>query len=159
MKILLPVDGSADALHAVTVALQWVQQGLRAEFVLVNVQDPASLYEMVVTHDVERLAQLRAEAGADLLRPAEALLQAAGQSFESEVAGGSPAALLPELAENYRCELVLMGARGVGDPGATGLGSVAESMLQYASMPVTVVRSPIEEPPATDEPATDDDHV
>jgi hypothetical protein len=80
MKILLPIDGSADALQAVRVALQWVAEGLKAEFVLVNVQDPASLYEMVVTHDVERLAQLRAEAGADLLRPAEALLQAAGQS-------------------------------------------------------------------------------
>ena len=63
MKILLPIDGSADALQAVRVALQWVAEGLKAEFVLVNVQDPASLYEMVVTHDVERLALLRAEAG------------------------------------------------------------------------------------------------
>jgi nucleotide-binding universal stress UspA family protein len=156
MKVLLPIDGSADALHAVKVALQWVRQGLRAEFVLVNVQDPATIYEMVVAHDVERIALLRAEAGAELLEPAEALLQAAGQPYESEVAGGSPAALLPELAENYRCEAVLMGARGVGTPGASGIGSVAESMLQYASMPVTIVRCPNEEPPSSDEPGDDD---
>ena len=146
MQILLPIDGSADALQAVRVALQWVAEGLKAEFVLVNVQDPASLYEMVVTHDVERLAQLRAEAGADLLRPAEALLQAAGQSFESEVAGGSPAALLPELAENYGCTAVLMGARGVGSPGATGLGEVAAAMLHYSAWPVAIVRCPDDEP-------------
>ncbi len=151
MKILLPIDGSADALQAVRVALQWVAEGLKAEFVLVNVQDPASLYEMVVTHDVERLAQLRAEAGADLLRPAEALLQAAGQSFESEVAGGSPAALLPELAENYGCTAVLMGARGVGSPGATGLGEVAAAMLHYSAWPVAIVRCPDDEPVSADD--------
>lgn len=152
MKILLPIDGSPDALQAVRVALQWVAEGLRAEFVLVNVQDPASLYEMVVTHDVERLALLRAEAGADLLRPAEALLQAAGLAFESEVAGGSPAALLPELAENYGCDAVLMGARGVGSSGATGIGEVAAAMLHYSAWPVTLVRRPDDEPAPADDP-------
>ena len=51
MKILLPIDGSPTALAAVRHALRLVQNGLAAEFVLVNVQEPPSLYEIVVSHD------------------------------------------------------------------------------------------------------------
>lgn len=141
MKILVPVDGSAPALAAVRHALSLVSQGLRAEFVLANVQEPPSLYEVAVTHDAEALQQLRTAAGADLLAAAEALLDAAGVEYESEVAGGEPANVLVELLENYGCEAVVMGARGMGDPEAGGLGSVAEGLLAHSPVPVTVVRA------------------
>lgn len=138
MKILLPVDGSAAALAAVGHALALVQEGLRADFVLVNVQEPASLYEMVVVHDADVIEKLRSDAGAELLAPAEALLEAAGLSYESEVAGGQPATLLVELLENYGCEAVVMGAQGAG----SGAGSVALALLQHSPVPVTLVRAP-----------------
>jgi len=138
MKILLPVDGSAAALAAVRHALALVQEGLRADFVLVNVQEPASLYEMVVVHDPDVIEKLRSDAGAELLAPAEALLEAAGLSYESEVAGGQPATLLVDLLENYGCEAVVMGAQGAG----SGAGSVALALLQHSPVPVTLVRVP-----------------
>lgn len=140
MKILLPIDGSPTALAAVRHALRLVQNGLTAEFVLVNVQEPPSLYEIVVSHDADVLDQVRSSAGADLLAPAEALLDAAGLAWQSEVASGQPAALLIELLENYGCEAVVMGARGMGHPEAAGLGSVAEALLAHSPVPVTVVR-------------------
>lgn len=142
MKILLPVDGSEPALAAVRHALALVAAGLRADFVLANVQEPPSLYEVAVAHDAERLQELRASAGADLLRSAEALLDAAGVDYESEVAGGEPANVLAELLENYGCEAVVLGARGMGDPSGSGLGSVAQSLLVHLEVPVTVVRAP-----------------
>jgi nucleotide-binding universal stress UspA family protein len=119
-----------------------VAAGLRADFVLANVQEPPSLYEVAVAHDAERLQELRASAGADLLRSAEALLDAAGVDYESEVAGGEPANVLAELLENYGCEAVVLGARGMGDPSGSGLGSVAQSLLVHLEVPVTVVRAP-----------------
>lgn len=142
MKILLPVDGSAPSLAAVNHALELARGGLAAELVLVNVQEPPSLYEVAVAHDAERLQKLRVEAGEDLLRPAEALIEANGLEFESEVAGGEPANVLLELLENYGCQAVILGARGMGDPTAGGLGSVAEAMLAHAAVPVTIVRAP-----------------
>ncbi len=141
MKILLPVDGSAAALAAVQHALCLVDAGLSAEMVLVNVQEPASLYEVVTAHDVAVIENVRSDAGADLLAPAEAMLDAAGMSWQSEVAGGQPATLLVELLENYGCDMVVMGARGLGDDDAGGLGSVAESVLVHSPVPVTVVRA------------------
>lgn len=146
MKMLLAVDGSAPSLRAVRWALALAGQGLSTDFVLVNVQEPASLYEVVTVHDAEVIEQVRGAAGADLLREAEALLEAAGIGFESEVAGGAPEHLIVELAENYGCDLIVLGARGAGDPEAGGLGSVAQGVLDSATLPVTVVRASDETP-------------
>ncbi|MBP6903056.1 MAG: universal stress protein [Burkholderiaceae bacterium] len=141
MKILLPVDGSAHALAAVRHALALREQGLAAEMVLVNVQEPPSLYEVVTAHDSEVLAHVRTDAGADLLAPAEGLLTAAGVEWESEVAGGEPSTLLLELLENYGCDAVLMGARGMGAPEAGGLGTVAQALAARSPVPLTLVRA------------------
>ena len=140
MKTLLPIDGSPNALAAVRHVLRLREQGLACEMVLVNVQEPASLYEVVVAHDPQVLTDVRRAAGADLLAPAEALLDAAGVEWESEVAGGQPAALLLELLENYGCDAVVMGARGMGQPDAAGLGSVAQSLAMHCMVPLTLVR-------------------
>lgn len=140
MKILLPVDGSPDALAAVRYALRLAEGGLAAEMVLVNVQVPASLYEVVTAQDAEVIEQVRSSAGADLLAPAEALLQASGLSWESEVVGGYPSTMLTEVLENYGCDMVVMGARGMAKPDGDGLGSVTEAVLSHSPVPVTVVR-------------------
>jgi nucleotide-binding universal stress UspA family protein len=152
MKILLPVDGSAPALAAVRHALALAAQGLRATYVLANVQEPPSLYEVVVAHDPDVLAQVRGAAGDDLLQPAATLLDAAGAEYESEVAGGDPTTLLADLAENYGCDLIVIGARGISQPEGRGLGSVAHALLLHSSVPVTVVRlTPAESVPAEPE--------
>lgn len=129
MKMLLAVDGSPDSLRAVRQALALAAEGLRADFVLVNVQPPANLYEVVTAHDPDVIREVRGAAGADLLAPAEALLDAAGAGYESEVAGGEPAALIVELAENYGCGAIVLGGRG----------EVAQAVLAISPVPVIVV--------------------
>ena len=140
MKILLPVDGSPDALAAVRHALALRAGGLQASFVLANVQEPPSLYEVIVAHDADVIDQVRRDAGADLLQAAEALLRAAGAEHDSVVAGGSPAAVLVDLAEEHACDAVVIGSRGVGSPEGTDPGSVAAGVLRHSPVPVTVVR-------------------
>jgi nucleotide-binding universal stress UspA family protein len=151
MKILLAVDGSTASLRAVQWALALAGRGLKTDFVLLNVQEPASLYEVMTAHDVTVLDEVRRSAGADQLRAAEALVDAAGQRYESEVAGGTAQHLIVELAENYGCDLIVLAARGVGQAvdgnpddeersNGHGLGAVAQGVLNEATMPVMVVR-------------------
>jgi hypothetical protein len=132
MKMLIAVDGSEGSLQAVRHALTLASEGLAASFVLANVQEPASLYEVVTAHDPDVIREVRGAAGADLLAPAEALLATAGVSFESEVTGGDPANLIVEMAENYGCDAIVLG----------GAGSVATAVLAGTSLPVTLVRMP-----------------
>lgn len=140
MKILLPCDGSELALDAVHYALQLVGQGLQAEFVLANVQEPATLYEIVVAHDADTLGDISRAAGDHALQDAAALLDAAGARYECEIASGDPAHTLLAIAERFGCEAIVIGARGVGGLRQALLGSVANTVLHDAGIPVTLVR-------------------
>ncbi|RZL04931.1 MAG: universal stress protein [Rubrivivax sp.] len=141
LKILLPVDGSEAALLAVHHALQLVGAGLKARFVVANVQESATLYELVVAHDPKVLQQVSEAAGRDLVRPAVALLSAAGQQVETALASGDPAHMLAEILESHGCDAVIMSARGGGLRAAV-LGSVSQEMVQRSAVPVTLVKVP-----------------
>jgi nucleotide-binding universal stress UspA family protein len=65
MKILLPFDGSEVALEAVRFAVRLGADGLAISVVLANVQEPASLYELMVAHDPRVIEQVSAAAGAN----------------------------------------------------------------------------------------------
>ena len=150
MKILLPVDGTPVSLQAVRHALRLRSEGLASTFVLVNVQSPPTLYEVVVAHDPVLLDDVRRAAGlpasfvlANVQAPPslyevvvahdpvvlDEVRRAAGAAWESEVAGGEPGHVLVDLIENYGCDAVVMGA-----------GPLALALLQQCPVPVTVVR-------------------
>ncbi len=140
MKILIPVDGSALSLEAVRHALGLIGQGLRADLVLANVQAPASLYEIVVAHDPNVIKDVSAGAGAHLLEPAQALCRTAGVAFECEVVSGDPVAALCDLAEEYGCSAIVIGAHGKGALASALMGSVSHALANVSPVPVTIVR-------------------
>jgi len=142
MKILLPFDGSAGALDAVRFALRLASDGLDTSVVLANVQEPASLYELMVAHDPQVIEQVSAAAGLNTLQPAQSLLEAAGIAFETEVATGDPAHTLVDILENYGCDMVVMGASGTSTLRSALLGSVSNELLHAAGVPVMIVKSP-----------------
>lgn len=150
MKILLPVDGSAVSLAAVGFAIRMAQEGLQSSMVLANVQEPATLYELVLAHDQQVIEQASAAAGAHTLAAAEALLKAAGIAYECEVAMGDPAHTLIDILENFQCDLVVMGASGTSTLRSALLGSVSNEVLHAAGVPVMIVKAA--EPAEPDEP-------
>ena len=140
MKILLPVDGSEVALKAVRLAISLVRQGLSANVVLANVQEPANLYEMVLAPDGEVLRSVSTAAGLDALAPAESLLVDAGVAYEREVASGDPANTIVDIVERYSCDMIIMGASAGGTLREALLGSVSSGVLRAAGVPVTLVK-------------------
>lgn len=141
MHILLPVDGSPLSLEAVQHAIRLVRDGLKAEFVLANVQEPSSLYELVVVHDPEALRKVALEAGEHAIARAGALLSDAGVDYDIEIASGDPAHMLIEIAQTNGCDAIIMGAHGEG-ASKPALGSVAQALLRTSTVPVMIVRPP-----------------
>lgn len=141
MKILLPVDGSDVSLQAVRFAIRLAREGLNTSVVLANVQEPATLYEMMMAHDPTVLASVAAAAGAHALEPAQALLEQAGIAFESEVANGDAAHAIVDIVERFACNLVVMGASGMGDLRSALLGSVSHEVLHACAVPVVIVKA------------------
>jgi len=140
MRVLLPVDGSEVSMGAVHLALRMHGNGLRMEAVLANVQEPATLYELLVMHDPEAVDRISAQAGLDALAPARALLDAAGLQYECEVAKGDPAHTLVEISERFGCDMVIMGASGMSGLRSAMLGSVSNEVLHASGMPVVIVK-------------------
>jgi nucleotide-binding universal stress UspA family protein len=141
MKILVPVDGSPLSLDAVRHALWLIRQGLRAELLLANVQEPASLYEIVVAHDPDVIKDVSAGAGAHLLEPARELCRAAGVPFDCEVISGDPVRAICELCEERGCAHIVVGAHGKGGFASALLGSFSQALAQSAPVPVTIVKT------------------
>ena len=141
MKILLPVDGSAVSLDAVRLVIRMAQSGLETTVVLANVQEPASLYEVVVAHDPQVIEQVSAAAGAHMLEPAEALLKEAHIDYQCEVASGDPAHTIVDILERFECDLVVMGASGRSTLRSALLGSVSNEVLHAAGVPVMIVKA------------------
>jgi nucleotide-binding universal stress UspA family protein len=108
--------------------------------VLANVQEPASLYELVVSRDPGLIAAASVEAGEHLMAPARVLLQAAGLGCETAVGVGDPAHVLVDLIESSGCDMVIIGARGQGAISSALLGSVSQELAHASPVPVTIVK-------------------
>lgn len=143
MKILLPLDGSPHSLAAVRHAIDLVDGGLRARFVVVNVQPPARLFELYMADaDTDMIARASAAAGRDALDVGRAILEQAEIDHEVEIVAGEPVPMLLDLIETMQCDAVIMGARGLGSVRAALLGSVSLELMRNARVPVTTVRAP-----------------
>jgi nucleotide-binding universal stress UspA family protein len=140
MKILLAVDSSELALDAVRHALHLHREGLKTSFVLATVQEPTYLYEMVLAPDADVLERVSGAVGSRALQGAEALFNAAGVHFDREIGSGDPAQTLIEIAERHGCEVIILGARGLGALRSALLGSVSLAVLHASKVPVTIVK-------------------
>jgi nucleotide-binding universal stress UspA family protein len=106
---------------------------------LVNVQRPVSgdVASFIGSKSLEEYHRERADAE---LAPARALLDAAGVPYEPHRPVGVPGTTIAELATSLGSNLIVMGTRGQGASAAALLGSVAQSAIEHARVPVLLVK-------------------
>ncbi|MBI5721452.1 MAG: YjbE family putative metal transport protein [Burkholderiales bacterium] len=142
-RLLVATDGSPGAAAALQRALALraqLRDGASIELQLVNVQRPLSgdVSSFVAAASIEDYHHERAERA---LAPARAALQGAGISAREHRRVGQPGQSIAEVAAAEGCDLIVMGARGLGSHTAALLGSVAAATLEHAGVPVLVVRA------------------
>ena len=141
-RVLLAVDGSAGADKAVR-HLIGLRDDLRnpksLDVHLLTVQRPLSgdVNRFLSGQTLDDYHRERSEAG---LAPARAALDAAGLGHKDHWRVGDPGPTIAEVAAQQACDMVVMGARGLGASAATLLGSVAQSAIEHSSVPVLVVK-------------------
>ena len=74
-----------------------------------------------------------------VLTPAETLVKAAGLNCEVLIRHGHPAETVVEIAEANGASQIFIGRKGQSKMGSLLFGSVAGSLVQISSVPVTVV--------------------
>ena len=136
--ILIGYDGSANAKKALEYAID-IAMHARAEVTI------ATAFARVPEAASEPIAQtLRAALTAEAQHLAEmAAEQARACGIEPvgvEVMEGPPAESLLRSAMNNRCDCIVVGARGRGEMTGLLLGSVSDRLVQYARVPVLIVK-------------------
>ena len=141
-RVLIAVDGSPASLRAVQHVLD-IRSAARdpaaMQLHLLNVQRPVSrdVASHVASQSLDEFHQERSDAA---LAPARAALDQAGVACEVHRHVGAPGPTIAEMGTALGCNLIVMGARGLGSNAAALLGSVAQSTIEHASVPVLVVK-------------------
>src|SRR5262245_51163109 len=138
LNILIPVDGSENALDAVHHAVKLRSTNAQIRLHLLNVQPPLPLaVSSFVSQDA--IHSFHQEEGEKCLQPARALLDKKKIAYESHIAVGDVAESIVAYAKDRGCDQILMGTRGLSSLPGLLLGSVATRVLHLAEVPVTLI--------------------
>ncbi len=141
MNILLPVDGSENALQAVrqVIAMKdWYRDPVTVNLLTVQLPVVSGIVKMFINK--QQLNDYYREEGTKALASARELLDQAGMRYQHHIGIGDPAQTIVDYARDKQCSQIVMGARGAGGFAGTLLGGTANRVAQAASVPVTLVR-------------------
>ena len=141
MKLLLPVDGSeasSRALDHLIKKFAWYSK-VSVDVHLLNVQ-PALSRNVGSFVGRDAIAKYHQEAATKVLRRATRRLDGAGIEFHTHIGVGDPAQTIAGYAKAQRCDLILMGTRGMGAVTNLVLGSVAMKVIHLTAVPVLLVK-------------------
>lgn len=141
MRILVPVDGSDNALRAVRHVLDtrdWYRTAVEVHLLNVQPAIASGAVKMFISKD--QLRDYYDEEGQAALKAARELVQAAGLECHARVGVGDAPATIADFARDAQCDLIVMGTRGMGALANVVLGSVATKVIHLASVPVQLVR-------------------
>jgi nucleotide-binding universal stress UspA family protein len=141
MRILVPVDGSENALRAVRYAVS--ARDLYREPVeihLINVQRRVASGGVRMFIPQPQLNDFYQEEGEAALTSARGLLDAASVPYHAHIAVGEESESIARYAREHNCQLVVMGTRGMGTIANMLLGSVSSRTIHLSPVPVLLVK-------------------
>ena len=141
MKMLIAVDGSEHARHAIEAAARLAREMPAVEVVLLNVADAMVFYGELPPFDIEAVERAQRQHQEQLLAEAEAMARASGlQNVLTQSAVGSTAQEILRVADERGVDQIVLGTHGRGAVGSLLLGSVAQRVVHQAKVPVLLVR-------------------
>lgn len=138
--ILVPSDGSANALRAVRYAAGLAKDDPAIRLELLHVLDPARFRNPAAALPEPELERNRANALEHALRPARAILDEAGARYHVHARIGDPAGEIAAQVAESGCDGVVMGTRGLGPVASLMIGSVASRAVHLLEVPVTLIK-------------------
>jgi len=140
LTLLVPVDGSKNSLRAVKYAAAQSKH-CPVTLHIVNVEPPLDDYGMVRAyisrqqHDKAVMAR-----AARILARATSQVRSARVRCKTRAVIGDAPAVIADLARRLKCDVIVMGTRGMTLLGNLVLGSVASKVVHLSTVPVTLVK-------------------
>jgi nucleotide-binding universal stress UspA family protein len=142
MRIVVGVDGSDASITALELVASTTWP-IGTQVRLVGAYELATNWTGLTPLPAETAADEDAErAFFDRIHALAEPLQRRGCATETVVARGRPADVLLNEADDLQADLVVVGSRGLGVAASALLGSVSAALVDHASCPVLVARTP-----------------
>lgn len=138
LKILVPVDASRNAQHAVRHVISEYRRHPGFEVHLLNVQAPFSRHVSQFVARSDRDAHHKAQAEA-ALAPLREMLEAASVPFAQHVRVGRRAETIAEEAKRLKCDHIVLATARKNSLTRMVESSVTDRVLDLTSVPVEVV--------------------
>jgi nucleotide-binding universal stress UspA family protein len=144
--ILHPTDFSPAAEHALWVACSLARDH-NARLIIVHAVPPSSFdFGALAPHEYPEGYRLRV--WEDIRHMIHADPRLLDLDVESELVDGDPVEMILKKAEEFHCDLIVMGTHGRTGLRRLLVGSVAEAVMRQAPCPVLTVKGPVGEPVA-----------
>jgi nucleotide-binding universal stress UspA family protein len=144
MRLLVAADGSPHAKRAVEFAARFARELREAEVILVNVGHiPVLTFaapNAMAYVDLTRFEEALEQTGQQILDDALKMFAGLNVSVSRLYRGGDPLREIIQAARDAAADVIILGARGLGQIGGLILGSVSERVLHAAHSPVLIVR-------------------
>jgi len=156
-KILYTTDLSSNSAHAFRYALKLAVDN-QASMVVLHVIEDSSIYNAVIMGGIltdEKLEQIIAERNAKALERVENRIGTVshvefGEHSEKareyvssvEICQGFPVELILSKADEFECDVIVMGTHGKGKISQTFLGGTAKRVLRRTRIPVFIIPLP-----------------
>ncbi|MFN8388090.1 MAG: universal stress protein [Anaerolineales bacterium] len=137
-NILLAVDGSEHALNAARMAAQLARSMDSAELRIAVVYD--SIPPLLGDPDFQIVLNARLDETEKILQSAVKAVGEVPSTVSTETIAGDPAEAIIKIADTRKCDLIVMGSRGLGRLAGLVLGSVSQKVVSHAPCPVLIVR-------------------
>jgi nucleotide-binding universal stress UspA family protein len=136
-RILLAIDGSEHSHSVLEIAIGYAKL-LDSGIILVHCHEkfPVNLGEPYRDSQIANIIR----ASEKLIAPFLQRLRSENIDVEDRLMEEPAGKMIPEIAEIEKCELIVMGSRGMSNLTNLIVGSVATRVLQTAPCPVLVVR-------------------
>ena len=137
-KVLVPIDGSRNALHAVRHIVNEFRQNGKMEVHLLNVQTPLSKHVAQFVSRKTRDSYHRDEA-AKALRPVRRMLDAAKLGYSVHVEVGHKAEVITQTAARLGCDHIVMATARKNSLTRMLEASVTNRVVELTTVPVEVI--------------------
>lgn len=140
-KVLLPVDGSDNSLHAVRKFVQDFYSNPNQEIVLLNVQ-PIFNRHIGQFVSSSALQKFRTDQAESATRAAQELLKRSNIRFHMVMGVGPRAQVITDTAQQYHCSKILLATARKNSLTRLVENSVTAKLLEIAAVPVEIVVGP-----------------
>jgi nucleotide-binding universal stress UspA family protein len=141
LKLLIAVDGSAHAGHAIEAVAKLAKRMPELDVVLFNVRELPVYYGELPAFDFEAIEEAAKSHQTELLGEAVAHARTCGlQQVSAHAAVGLPSDEILRAADELKVDQIVIGTHGRNALAGLVMGSVAQRVVHGANVPVLLVK-------------------